>query len=1291
MTSTAPTQGGRPYAPRIALRWLAETPDVRHRRVDGSLLFADISGFTRLSERLAARGRAGAEEVVGLVGRIMTALVAELETWGGDVCVFAGDALIVLFEGAASASRAARAAAEIRAWITTNGLVETSVGRVNLRVSIGVATGPVDLVMAGEADRGLFLVGPTTTSVVRMEREATAGEVMLDLATAAGLDPEQLREGRGGGCLLRRVIPPAHAVGAPPAPAVVDARPLVTPPLRPFLEADVSALESEHRQATIAFVLAGGLDERIASGPAGVASVAVDLDAWFRAACEAGDRHGVTVLDTDVTADGATLFLAAGAPVATGEEEERMLRALRDILAIPEAGRLRLRAGANRGPVFAGDLGTAHRRTYTAMGDTTNLAARIAHKAAPGQLLATADVLARSTTGFASEALPAFAAKGKTEPVVPYLVGAPSGIRTRSGARLPLAGRDAEMATLRSALAGTAAGRGGLVEITGEAGAGKSRLVAELLEDPAVTARLVARCSTSDAAMPYGALRPALRGLAGIAPDAAADEAGGRLAAWVGDILPDAAPWLPLLAIPFGATVPATVETDQLAPAFRRGRLNVELARVLAAVLPTGSVVVLEDVHWADEASMAFVSALAGSPGAWRWLILALRRPGPALAPGRTVARIELEALGPDAVARLALAAVDRPLSDADLAAIVERAAGNPLFARELAEAAVATGSADRLPERLESLIASRIDRLGPRELRLLRRAAVLGRTVDLDLLAEVLADDHDVRDLTLWNGLHEFVAWEGPSILRFRHDLVRDAAYEGLSHARRHEIHLGVALAMETRAGEDTDPVAALLATHFDEGGRPADAFRYACRAGDLAREQYANADAAELYRRALASAALVPDLPVPAVARVAEALGDAAEPAGRYHDALGAYERARRLTRRAGAGNGPDDAVLGLARLARKSGLVCERTGRYDAAIRWYGRARRLLADHAAAHGGTAEPREDALAARLVVDIAGIRYRQGRYAACVAEALTVLEPAARGGHRDVLANAHYLLHAAYGDLGSPEIARYRDLALSIYEELGDLVGQGNVLNNLGIEAYFEGRWDDALALYRRSRDAKRRAGDIANAATQSNNEAEILSDQGHLAEAEALLRDALRVWSAAGYQVGAALATSNLGRAAARAGRHEEALGLLEEAAATFGRMGAEGYVDETRARIAECLALAGRAGDAGKVARETLVRVRKEAEQSILAAQLERTLAWVALLDGEVAGAAHHVSASLREARALGAAFELALTLDTAAALPGREPAEVARDRAEAAAILGGLGVVSVPAVPGAPARP
>jgi hypothetical protein len=127
----------------------------------------------------------------------------------------------------------------------------------------------------------------------------------------------------------------------------------------------------------------------------------------------------------------------------------------------------------------------------------------------------------------------------------------------------------------------------------------------------------------------------------------------------------------------------------------------------------------------------------------------------------------------------------------------------------------------------------------------------------------------------------------------------------------------------------------------------------------------------------------------------------------------------------------------------------------------------------------------------------------------------------------------------------------------------------------------------------------------------------------------------------------------------------------------------------VDETRARVAECLALAGRSDEARAAASETLRRVRREADQSVLAAQLERTLAWAALLDGVPSAAAAHLAASLREARALGAAYEVAVTLESAQSIPGRAAEDVARDHEEAARILDGLGVVSLPAVPGSAA--
>ncbi len=1279
--------------PRFALRWLATPRREPATRVDGSLLFADISGFTRLSERLAARGRVGAEEVVALVGDVLTALIAEIDKRDGDVLVFAGDALVVLFEGGEAAQRAARTALAIRRWFETRGSVATSVGPVLLRVSVGVASGPIHLVVVGGDDeQGLFIAGSTATTMVRLEQAAAAGEVLVDPATASTLDPAWLGEPRGDGLALRRVTPPAEPARAPEPLPEVDAARFVPAPVRPFLAGDKAHLESEHRLGTVAFLIARGLDARLLSEPAGVVA---DLDVLYRAATDAAARRHLTVLATDVTADGVTLFLGAGVPAATGDDEERMLLALREILAIPEAARLALRAGVNRGPVFAGHLGAPTRRTYTAMGDTTNLAARIAARAAPGELLATATVLASSGVEFASQAMPAFTPKGKRDPVVPYLVGAPRGSHVRTPARLPLAGRLDELAVLDRALEAATRGAGSVVAIFGEPGSGKSRLTQELLADTRIAARFVARFTPADEATPYGGLRHALRDLAGIADDADPVAAGERLGEWLDDLVPGLRPWLPLVAIPFAAAVSPTPEVTGLAPAFRRERLHHALAGILAAALRAPAVLVLEDLHWADEASFALVAALADAAEAGSWLILPLARPGAPTIGGPGVTRLDLGGLDRDAVMGLALsAAAGSPLSDADLAVIVERAAGNPLFVRELVAVAVEQGTVEALPDRLESLLASRIDRLDGRGRALLRRAAVLGRTVDLELLGEILTGEDDVaHDLAAWSALEEFVAWVGPTRLRFRHDLIRDAAYEGLSHARRRVLHGRLAAAIERRAGDDTDEVAAVLALHFARGGDPGTAFRYGRRAGDVARSRYANVDAAALYRRALECAADIGTLPTEEVAAVAEALGDVGELAGRYDEALDGYARARALGRAMisvrgtpgsrvfGGGAAPAEASaagLALARIARKTGVVSERAGRYAVALSWYARGRHRLD---AIEGDEAE----SLRIRLALDRAGIRFRQGRYGACVRGALPAAAAAERLGDRPLLAHAYYLLHAAYGDLGSAEVARYRDLALPIYEEIGDLVGQGNVLNNLGIEAYFEGRWDDALNLYARSKAAKRAAGDVANAATQSNNEAEILSDQGRFGEAEALLRDALRVWGAAGYEIGIALVTSNLGRVAARAGRHEEGLGLLAEAVGRFTRIRAQGYVDETQARIAECLVLAARCDEAETVARQTLAAVRREAATSVLGAQLERTLGWSALLRADPVGARAAFDTSLAVARSLKAGFEVALTLRAKLALPVATAADAAADRRrdaeEAERTLAGLGVVAV----------
>jgi tetratricopeptide (TPR) repeat protein len=310
-----------------------------------------------------------------------------------------------------------------------------------------------------------------------------------------------------------------------------------------------------------------------------------------------------------------------------------------------------------------------------------------------------------------------------------------------------------------------------------------------------------------------------------------------------------------------------------------------------------------------------------------------------------------------------------------------------------------------------------------------------------------------------------------------------------------------------------------------------------------------------------------------------------------------------------------------------------------------------------------------------RLSLGYAAARFRQGAMRDCVEWCEEVVDDARNAGALDELAHAYYLLHLAYTSLGNPARAKVRDLALPIYEELGDLLGQANVLNNLGIDAYYEGRWKEALAYYERSRNARERIGDVIGAATIANNIAEIYSDQGRLAEAEALLVDVRETCDLAGSRLLAAVAAANLGRAAARGGRPDEARELLAAALAAFREIGAGSFIFETHVRLAEAAAFAGD-GEQALVAAAAAEELEETPTPSV-EALLFRVRAIAHALRGESAEAEIDLDRSLEIARGCDAVYEVALSLRTRARLRG--DGALAR---EAEGLLAGLDVVAAP---------
>ena len=390
----------------------------------------------------------------------------------------------------------------------------TSVGSISPGMSCGVYSGACHFFVVNAGHRELLVTGPAATATIRLESDAGSGEILVNETTAKALEAEWLGDARPGGRLLRELEeegePSRFDVAAPVVdPGVLES--WVPEPLRAQLV--LEAGEAEHRQVAAAFVKFSGVDEFLAAE--GAESVHAALDELSTLIAQTCADLGVTWLESDIDVDGGKVYLAAGAPSSTGADEERMLRGLRTVLDADT--RLTIRAGVNRGPAFCGDIGAASRRAYAVMGDTVNLAARLVGRAEPGQLLATADVLDRSRTRFESEAQP-FLMKGKEAAVTAYRVGAITGVREEEpAAAVPLVGREQELAAMTEALNAVRMHQQ-VVELVGEPGIGKSRLVDELKTQAIGFMQLTVRCDQYASASPYAALRELVRPVAGITP-----------------------------------------------------------------------------------------------------------------------------------------------------------------------------------------------------------------------------------------------------------------------------------------------------------------------------------------------------------------------------------------------------------------------------------------------------------------------------------------------------------------------------------------------------------------------------------------------------------------------------------------------------------------------------------------------------------------------------------------------------------------------------------------------------
>ncbi len=857
----------------------------------GSVLFGDISGFTSMSEKLDP------EAVTDIINRCFADLEGVLYAHGGRVDKYVGDAIIGFFDRGdpvSSAHSAAEAALEMRAIV--EGFRDPDLP-APLGIHVGVASGAI-LVgeIGGAVRRELSVAGETVARGSRLEDVSERGEILVDQPTYEAT-ADRFEYG-----------PPRSYVGAAHQQRLAAY--------------ELKALKREHRRV------------RRASERREVTSLFADIAGFDAYSVSLAPRARLELLNRCFTAYesaviayggeieqylGTRVLALFGARRAIEDAPRQAINAAielrRNLADLCEAEGidppLEARVGVNSGLMVAGEIGGRIRRGFTVMGDGVNVAARLKELAAPGQVLIGPITEKRVQDHFDLRALEPLRLKGKAEPMALFEVtserqsvhrreigeaGEAKKGRARR-VRAELVGRGAELARLDELVADLGRGRGGVATLVGEAGLGKTRLIAEMTRrssGPRVTV-LKGRSLPVGKGLSFQPFAEILRRWAAIEEDDSDPLA--RLRAALDELFPEGGEdVLPFVATVLGLRLDADLEGrleslrgGEALEQFIFRALSLVLAR-LAERQPL--LLIFEDAHWMELSSVKLLQSLFGLSRENPIFFLVACRPnyestGEVL---RSAVRERVGELGEIVLSRLSDSDCDALLLElldhADLpwetrSLIVRKARGNPLFIEEVVLALIDQGVVVRrngrffvesgidhfeVPGTIREVVMTRLDRLPEADRRVLQLAAVVGQSFDRRVLAAV-SDDPDWLDphlakleerhllrrrVTRQTASVRRVTLEAQVLYVFDHALIRDAVYDSILQKTRREMHGQIGDAIERIYSDRPADAYGMLAFHYARAEEVEKAEEYLFRAGEEAARSAASAEAIEFFRDA-------------------------------------------------------------------------------------------------------------------------------------------------------------------------------------------------------------------------------------------------------------------------------------------------------------------------------------------------------------------------------------------------------------------------------------------------------
>jgi len=1223
-------------------------------RFPAAVLFADISGFTPLTEALAQRGSEGPEELTRLLNGYFSRMITLIESQGGEIAQFSGDAVTAVFpavqEDRGTATRRARQTAEaMQAAMGEFASLATSAGPVALGMKSGIGAGEILAAHVGGV-RGRWeyvIAGDPLRQMAQAEHQARRGETVLSPEAEAVIAPHPVAP--------RPLPKPDWTQIQDPAAVEAVLRAYVPGVVTAWLGEELQEWLAVLRPMSVLFINVSGIDYE---QPGAVAR----LHAFLRTAQKTIHRYEGSINKLSVDDKGTVVLVLFGAPPRAHEDDPvRALRCALDLQAQVEAQGLQLAIGVTTGRVFAGPIGSQTRREYTVMGDAANLASRLMGVAGAGQVRCDYETYRSARGKLAFDLLPPVHVKGKAGLIRIYRPTGDVGRRQEEPAG-KLIGRRAEVARIEACLDAVRAGSSRILLIEGEAGIGKSRLVEELgrLMRERGVAGLIGAGYSIEQRTPYRAWRDIFISYFGLDEVDDAAERRRRVQAHVHDVAPDLAERVPLLNDVLRLGLPENELTASLDTQLRHESLfSLLLALLRAWATERPLVLALEDAHWLDTLSWDLALQVARTLTVARvpLLLLVAMRPlkgkvarsePQALLGMAETEHMPLESLSPDeavalAAARLGVAQEGLPDGVAEL--VRSRSGGNPFFAEELVYTLRDNGlialktqagqvrcivsgdlsqAAQALPDTIQGLVLSRIDRLPPEEQLTLKVAAVIGRTfayVTLhDTLGKHMEISHRLLKIYLADLAHlDLTPLEAPEpelTYIFKHIITQEVAYETLLYAQRRQLHRAVARWYEHTYAEATDrplggalesslaPHYPLLVYHWHQAGDRGRERRYAELAGRWAAAQFANVEAAEYFSRALD-------------------LTPKADLAARY-DLLLAREAVNDLR---GEREAQAHDLKMLAALAqetsddRQNAEVALRQANYYEATSDYAAALDAVQRAIKRAGRTKELEDDSQA---YIAWSKMLWRQGDYEAAHAPLERALALARAADNLPAVAKGLYYQGDVYLYQGNyPAAQEHYRQALEIYRAISHRQGEADSLSNLGVIHYELGDYPAARDHYEQVLSIFRTIGDRRGETMALNNLGTVYCDLGDYETAREFHQQARDIRTAIGDRWGEANSLVNLGLVHHGLGKNEAARTYCQQALAIQREIGdrrGEGY---SLTYLGHALADLGQLKAASDAYEEAMC-LRRELGQACLAIDDLAGLARVALAQGDAAQA-------------------------------------------------------------------